>query len=94
MTTISAYLQLIRPGIDTAAHRHTHSTVYHVVRGSGYSIVDGERIDWVQGDTLAIPLWYEHSHHNPTVATMPSCSPTPTARRSRPSASWRERGAA
>lgn len=66
MTTISAYLQLIRPGVDTQAHRHTHSTVYHVVRGSGYSIVDDQKIEWTQGDTLAIPLWYKHSHHNPT----------------------------
>ncbi|WP_431710562.1 cupin domain-containing protein [Glutamicibacter uratoxydans] len=64
MTTISAYLQLIRPGVDTKSHRHTHSTVYHVVSGSGYSIVDGKKIEWVKGDTLAIPLWYEHSHHN------------------------------
>ena len=66
MTTIAAFLQLIRPGVDTKAHRHTHSTVYHVVRGSGYSIVEGERIEWTKGDTLAIPLWYEHSHHNHT----------------------------
>ena len=66
MTTISAYLQLVRPGVDTKAHRHTHSAVYHVVRGSGYSIIDGKRIDWATGDTIAIPLWYEHSHHNPT----------------------------
>lgn len=66
MTTIAAYLQLIRPGVDTKAHRHTHSTVYHVVRGSGYSTIDGKRIDWTQGDTLAVPLWYEHSHHNNT----------------------------
>ena len=91
MTTISAYLQLIRPGIDTASHRHTHSTVYHVVRGSGYSIVDGERIDWVQGDTLAIPLWYEHSHHNPTTDDAVLFSYT-----DRPAITalglWRERG--
>lgn len=66
MTTISAYLQLIRPGVDTRSHRHTHSTVYHVVSGSGYSIVDGQKIEWTKGDTLAVPLWYEHSHHNST----------------------------
>ncbi|MGO4692479.1 cupin domain-containing protein [Glaciibacter sp. 2TAF33] len=66
MTTISAYLQLIRPGVDTRSHRHTHSTVYHVVRGNGYSIVNGEKIEWTTGDTLAIPLWYAHSHHNHT----------------------------
>lgn len=66
MTTISAYLQIIRPGIDTKAHRHTHGSVYHVVEGSGYSIIDGQKFEWEKGDTFAIPLWYEHSHHNNT----------------------------
>lgn len=66
MTTISAHLQLIRPGVDTKAHQHTHSTVYHVVSGNGYSVIDGEKVEWTQGDTIAIPLWYSHSHHNDT----------------------------
>ncbi len=66
LSTISAHLQLVRPGVSTASHQHTHSTVYHVVRGSGYSIIDGERVDWAKGDTIGIPLWYSHSHHNPT----------------------------
>lgn len=66
MSTIGAHLQLIRPGIDTKAHQHTHSTVYHVVSGSGYSIIDGEKIEWTKGDTIAVPLWYKHSHHNHT----------------------------
>lgn len=64
MTTISAYLQLIRPGVTTKAHRHTHSTVYHVVRGSGSSVIGGERFEWTKGDTFVIPLWAEHSHAN------------------------------
>ena len=93
MTTISAYLQLIRPGVDTQAHRHTHSTVYHVVRGSGHSIVDGQKIEWTQGDTLAIPLWYEHSHHNASSEDAVLFSYT-----DRPAITalglWRERGAA
>jgi gentisate 1,2-dioxygenase len=66
MTTIAAFLQLVRPGVDTRAHRHTHSTVYHVVRGSGYSVIAGDRVDWTKGDTIAVPHWYEHSHHNPS----------------------------
>jgi gentisate 1,2-dioxygenase len=65
MTNIAAFLQLVRPGVDTAAHRHTHGTVYHVVRGSGHSVIDGERYAWTEGDTFAVPLWAEHSHHNP-----------------------------
>lgn len=65
MTNIAAFLQLIHPGVDTAAHRHTHGTVYHVVRGSGHSVIDGTRFEWTKGDTFAVPLWCEHSHHNP-----------------------------
>lgn len=93
MTTISAYLQLIRPGVDTRAHSHTHSTVYHVVSGSGYSIVDGKRIEWTKGDTIAVPLWYEHSHHNHSGDDAVLFSYT-----DRPAIEalglWRERGAA
>lgn len=65
MTNIAAHLQLVRPGVHTASHRHTHGTVYHVVRGSGHSVIGGERYEWTRGDTFVVPLWYEHSHHNP-----------------------------
>jgi gentisate 1,2-dioxygenase len=64
MTTMSAYMQLLRPGVETDAHRHTSSAVYHVVRGSGASVIDGERFDWVEGDTFALPTWAEHRHLN------------------------------
>ena len=49
-----------------SSRRHTHGSVYHVVEGSGYSIIDGQKFEWEKGDTFAIPLWYEHSHHNNT----------------------------
>src|SRR5687767_441040 len=38
MPTIGCYAQLLRPGQNTAAHRHTDSTIYHVIDGQGYSI--------------------------------------------------------
>jgi gentisate 1,2-dioxygenase len=64
MPTISASIQLLRPGVRTRAHRHTSSAVYHVVRGSGSSTIAGERLDWAKGDTFALPLWAEHAHAN------------------------------
>jgi gentisate 1,2-dioxygenase len=66
LPTVSAYLQLLRPGAETASHRQTSSSVYHVVRGSGSSVIGGERIEWAQGDTFAVPTWAEHSHANPS----------------------------
>jgi gentisate 1,2-dioxygenase len=65
LPTLSAYLQLLRPGVHTRAHRHTASVVYHVVRGSGSSTIAGQRFDWTQGDTFAVPTWAEHEHANP-----------------------------
>src|SRR5690606_4680306 len=59
--TMGAEIQRLRPGIHTRAHRHTNSAVYHVHKGSGYSIIDGERFDWEEGDYFALPsrVWHE-----------------------------------
>jgi gentisate 1,2-dioxygenase len=64
LTTMSAYLQLLRPGESTQPHRHTWSSVYHVVEGSGQTIVNGQRLDWGRNDTFSIPTWARHAHHN------------------------------
>jgi gentisate 1,2-dioxygenase len=65
LPTMSAYLQLLRPGVRMRPHRHTASAVYHVVRGSGASTIDGTRLRWSEGDTFALPTWAEHEHANP-----------------------------
>jgi gentisate 1,2-dioxygenase len=65
LDTMSAYIQMLRPGVQTKAHRHTSSAVYHVVRGSGTSLIAGQRFDWGKGDTFAVPAWAEHEHANP-----------------------------
>lgn len=62
MPTIACFAQLIAEGRETAAHRHTSSAVYHVVRGSGHTVVDGVRLDWGPRDTFAVPGWAAHRH--------------------------------
>jgi gentisate 1,2-dioxygenase len=62
LPTMSAYLQLLRKGEHTAAHRHVASTVYHVAEGGGYSIIAGKRFDWEEGDTFVVPTWAWHEH--------------------------------
>jgi hypothetical protein len=37
-------------------HRHQGGLVIYVTRGSGYSIIDGERVDWKPGDLLVLPV--------------------------------------
>jgi gentisate 1,2-dioxygenase len=64
MPTIACFAQRLGPGERTAAHRHTSSTVYHVVEGSGCSIVGGHNLEWQTKDTFCVPNWTSHQHAN------------------------------
>ncbi len=60
--TIGAMMQKLPPGHHTLAHRHVHSTIYHVFRGQGNSVINGIRFSWRQGDTFVVPNWAWHEH--------------------------------
>lgn len=62
--TIGAMMQKLSPGAHTDAHRHVHSAIYHVHRGSGYTVINGMRFNWSQGDTFVVPNWAWHEHVN------------------------------
>src|SRR5581483_6373359 len=64
LPTIGCWIQMLRPGVHTRAHRHSTVSVYHVFRGRGTSIVDGMQIDWEEGDFFALPPWAWHEHAN------------------------------
>ena len=64
MPTIQCALNLLRPGQETEAHRHTSTVIYHAFRGRGSSFVGDERFDWETGDSFVVPLWYPHRHVN------------------------------
>ncbi|MDP3768847.1 MAG: cupin domain-containing protein [Dehalococcoidia bacterium] len=62
MPTLSCWIQLIRPGVRTKAHRHTGSAIYLVFEGQGMSVIDGQRFDWKKGDLFVVPTWACHEH--------------------------------
>jgi len=64
MPTMGAHMQLLRPDEATRAHRHTGSVIYHVAKGSGYSVISGQRFDWEQDDIFVVPSWAWHEHAN------------------------------
>jgi gentisate 1,2-dioxygenase len=64
LRTMACWIQLVRPGIRTRAHRHTSSAVYQVFRGRGYSVINGQRFDWNEGDFFVVPSWAWHEHAN------------------------------
>ena len=61
---IAAWMQKLPVGFHGKAHRHTHSTIYHVFRGSGYTVIGGVRFDWSRGDLFVVPAWAWHEHAN------------------------------
>ena len=64
LPTIGCQIQMIRPGVHTRAHRHANCNVFHVYRGEGYTVVDGVKITWKEGDFFALPPWCWHEHAN------------------------------
>lgn len=64
MDTMTGWIQMIRPGIHTKAHRQVNSAIYHVFEGSGAAIIDGVRFDFEQGDFFVIPTWACHEFLN------------------------------
>ena len=47
---------MLRGGEQTKSHRHTSSTIYHVFKGNGFTVVGAERYDWEEGDTFTVPF--------------------------------------
>ena len=66
MPTIGCWVQMIPPGESTTPHRHTSSTIYHVVQGAGVTTVgkqkgDGKQLGWGAHDCFFVPSWTWHS---------------------------------
>lgn len=62
--TMDFTVQALRPGQETSSHRHTSSTVYCCLEGSGVTEVDGVRLEWGRNDTFVVPSWAWHRHIN------------------------------
>lgn len=61
---ISVSIGGILPGGRTRKHRHSYETIAYILKGKGYSVVDGKRIDWEAGDAVLVPRWTWHQHFN------------------------------
>lgn len=61
---IAAWMQKLPVGFHSKAHRHTSAHIYHVFKGSGYSVINGVQFDWSKGDYFVVPSWAWHEHVN------------------------------
>lgn len=66
MPAMSFRSQMLRPGEQTLLHRHMSNAVYFCLEGSGYTEIDGTRVEWGRNDVFALPTWKWHRHVNTT----------------------------
>ncbi len=64
LPTLSCWMQMLRPGERTKGHRHTSTSLYHVFRGRGTTVINSEVFHWEAGDSFVAPLWSWHEHAN------------------------------
>lgn len=70
MTSLSARIQMLRPGQETQFHRHSGTTRYFVAGGQGATVTrrdvpnSEKTVEWEEGDMLYVPPWFWHQHVN------------------------------
>ena len=62
LDTTALFMMRLAPGVRTATHRTTANNIFAVVRGTGATMIDGERFAWRRGDVIAAPAWRPHFH--------------------------------
>src|SRR5437870_5651285 len=64
--TIAVSICVLKPGESAKPIRHNASLVDFCIRGSGRTIIDGQRIDYKQYDLWTTPPWSVFQHFNDT----------------------------
>tara|TARA_Y100000310_G_scaffold297860_1_gene331239 strand:+ start:82 stop:543 length:462 start_codon:yes stop_codon:yes gene_type:complete len=62
--TVGVDITSIRPSSNDRKHRHYYEALIFILEGSGYSIIESEKVEWEAGDALYIPPWSWHQHFN------------------------------
>ncbi|HLQ96003.1 MAG TPA: cupin domain-containing protein [Pseudogracilibacillus sp.] len=61
---INGLVQVLKPQEHGNPHRHSNMAIFVVFEGEGYSIIEGEKIEWEKGDVFFAPAWLSHEHCN------------------------------
>lgn len=69
--TLLASVNSLEPCGEQRPHRHNSAALTLAVGGHRvFSMVDGERVNWVEGAAMLTPAGAVHSHHNPGTERM------------------------
>ncbi len=61
---IETHIEAYGPGAYGQKHGHLNSAVFYVLKGRGYDIHDGRRIEWKAGDVMLVENGCVHQHFN------------------------------
>lgn len=65
MPSINVGINTLAPGCDQRPHRHNGVAITLALQGEGvYSMIEDQRVDWVDGAAQITPATLLHSHHN------------------------------
>ncbi len=59
---LDATIHEIPANTTTTVHRHSWDAIMFVESGSGWTEIDGQRVDWRPWDTVYLPSWAWHRH--------------------------------
>lgn len=62
--TIYVGFQIVLPGEEAGAHRHTPFASRFMIKGQAYTTVDGVEVNFEEGDFITTPRWSWHDHTN------------------------------
>ena len=62
LPTMTCRLSRVTSGWETTRSRRTANVVYHVVAGSGTSVVGETELRWETGDLFVVPGWTWQQH--------------------------------
>ncbi len=60
--SIETHIEVFAPEGYGQKHGHMNSAVFYVLKGKGYDIHDGRRLDWQAGDALIVENACVHQH--------------------------------
>lgn len=62
--TTSMNVGIIVAGGTSGNHRHYYESLIYIIKGNGYSVVEGNKVEWESGDIIYAPPWSWHQHFN------------------------------
>ncbi len=62
--TASMNVGVVVAGGTSGNHRHYYESLIYIIKGNGYSVVEGNKVEWEAGDIIYAPPWSWHQHFN------------------------------